>query len=68
MACRWYAVTGLINVDADLIGCRSVERDSWNDLSDCRHTRVSQLEGRRDFVDEPPTNSKLFFLHTPYMR
>jgi hypothetical protein len=31
----------------------------WPD--DCRHTRVSQLEGGRDFVDEPPINSKLFF-------
>ena len=25
-------MTGLTNVDADLIGRRSVERDSWNDL------------------------------------
>jgi hypothetical protein len=33
MACQWYAVTGLTNVDADLIGRRSAERDSWNDLT-----------------------------------
>jgi hypothetical protein len=33
MACQWYAVTGLTNADADLIGRRSVERDSWNDLT-----------------------------------
>jgi hypothetical protein len=33
MACQWYAMTGLTNVDADLIGRRSVERDSWNDLT-----------------------------------
>jgi hypothetical protein len=26
-------VTGLTNVDADLIGRRSVERDSWDDLT-----------------------------------
>jgi hypothetical protein len=25
---------------------------------DCRHTRVSQLEGGRDFVEEPPIHSK----------
>ena len=70
MACQWCTVTGLTNVDADLIGRRSVERDSWNDLApgDCRHTRVSQLEGGRNFVDEAPTNSKLFFVHTSYMR
>jgi hypothetical protein len=33
MACQWCAVTGLTNADADLIGRRSVERDSWNDLA-----------------------------------
>jgi hypothetical protein len=33
MACQWHAVTGLTNADADLIGRRSVERDSWNDLT-----------------------------------
>jgi hypothetical protein len=30
---------------------------------DCRHTRVSQLEGGGDFVDEPPTNSKFCFTY-----
>jgi hypothetical protein len=30
---QWYAVTGLANVDADLIARRSAERDSWNDLA-----------------------------------
>jgi hypothetical protein len=62
MACQWYAVTGFINVDADLIGRRSAERDSWNGLAtaDCRHTRVSQLEGGRDFVDEPQCTPSFF--------
>jgi hypothetical protein len=39
----------------------------WPD-HDCRHTRVSQLEGGRDFVDEPPTHPELFFTHRTAMR
>jgi hypothetical protein len=36
---------------------------------DRRRTRVSQLEGKRDFVEEPPMHSKLLlFLHTLHMR
>jgi hypothetical protein len=34
---------------------------------DCRHTRVSQLEGGRDFVEEPPIHSKFFCLHILHM-
>jgi hypothetical protein len=40
---------------------------------DCRHTRVSQLEGGRDFVDEPQHTPSFFYAHrtcgrvsTPY--
>jgi hypothetical protein len=44
--------------------------DSWNDLATARTPEFlnSQLEGGRDFVEEPPTNAQLFFLHTSYMR
>jgi hypothetical protein len=45
--------------------------DSWNDLAtDDTDTpeflNCSKAEGGRDFVDEPPINSKLFFTYTAH--
>jgi hypothetical protein len=64
MACQWYAVTGLTNVDADLIGRRSVERGSWNDLTTADTPEFLNSKAGEILSTSPQrTHPKLFFTH-----
>jgi hypothetical protein len=67
MACQWYAVTGLTNVDADLIGRRSVERDSWNDLATAGTPEFLNSKAG-EILSTSPQHTPSFFLRTSYMR
>jgi hypothetical protein len=66
-ACQWHAVTGRHPRSTRACSFKiQAMIDSWNDLATAgtpEQSRVSQLEGGRDFVDEPPINSKFFFTY-----
>jgi hypothetical protein len=67
MACQWYAVTGSTNADADLIGRRSVERGSWNDLTTADTPEFLNSKAG-EILPTSPQHTPSFFLHTSYMR
>jgi hypothetical protein len=71
MACQWdaYAVTGLTNVDADLIGrrSRSAERGSWDDLTAVGTPEVLNSKAG-EILSTSPQQTPSLFLHTSYMR
>jgi hypothetical protein len=56
---KWYAVTGLTNVDANLICRRGVERDSWNDLATAGTPECLNSKAGEHFVDKR-TNTFVF--------
>jgi hypothetical protein len=68
MAWQWHAVTGLTNVDADLIGRRSAERDSWNDLTTAGTPEFLNSKAGEILSKSPQQTPSFFFLHTSYMR
>jgi hypothetical protein len=63
MACQWYAVTGLTDVDADLIGRWSAERDSWNDLTTADTPEFLNSKAG-EILSTSPQHTPSFFLHT----
>jgi hypothetical protein len=68
MACQWYAVTGLTNADADLIGRRSVERGSWNDLTTAGTPEFLNSKAGEILSKNPQQTPSFFFLRTSHMR
>jgi hypothetical protein len=61
MACQWYAVTSLTNADADLIGRRSVERGSWNDLTTAADTPEFLNSKAGEILSTSPQQTPSFF-------
>jgi hypothetical protein len=63
MACQWHAVTGLTNADADLIGRRSAERYSWNDLATAGTPKFFNSKAGEILSTSPQIHPKSFFLY-----